>query len=1461
MSGVKNKTKYDETNCAAFEGQVYVLNESLRIYERQEKSSFGYSDGDAVEGRIYNALKQSNDVSLASEELNRYATDWPSRYHLTPARANILRPLETQLKGKKVLELGSGCGAISRFLAEAGALLTCVEGSRRRAAITAERTRDFNSVRVFNDNFQDFQCDDRFDVVTLIGVLEYSRVFIEGEDPVAEALALARSFLSPGGVLIVAIENKLGLKYWAGAPEDHIGVPFFGIEGLYSDTSAVTFGRKELKRLLVGSGFPDVEFYFPYPDYKVPTTILTEEIEACDPSIAVNLLSSMFAPDQMVGYARTFSEGAAYRAIIENGLLGDLANSFLVLAKKENHNWPSNTQDLAFIYSPGRTSSLAKEVKLQRSAVGVSVRRRLLHASTLPDFMSFPEEETLHPGELLFNSLLSVVNRKGWEAADIARWFRPLYEQLFAVSEVGADGFRRIKAVYLDASPFNFIHNRDGSSFFDLEWDDGTLLNFWFPVFRGIYYSLSKVGSVARPTATTPLRVVELTAKVMQALGGAGVDVEMLMEDEICFLERVIKRKSSVSVMVATTLRVRGDTQRGLDSSTAGKAEREEDTLERWLEARTPTENALRLMTRTFERYGGGAIFGIFIQDLSGNLDAVIKSIKSLDADRNFYAGTRIVVLTVHDIPAENSSEELRFVKVNDRDFIGVLNQEVAAASCDWFTLIQAGEEFTANGLQTLALELLEAPECHAVYGDEVRQQADAALSPWFRPAFNLDYLLSYPAAMSRHWFFRRDVFIDQDGFDPEFPKAFELDLILRLVESIGMAGLAHVDEPLLITESSSALHIDDELRVVARHLRARGYENASILSGAPGQYRIDYGHAANPSVSILIPLTASLGKLQRCVETLLEHTGYSHYEVVLIAAPGCQVDIVEWAGSIAAISDGMIRVFEAPEALNISAMYNAAASGASGEYLVILSGDVEFMSGDWLEEMLNHAQRPEVGVVGAKIFYLSGPVRHAGIVLGLRGPAGGAFMGESSTAPGYMDRLQVVQNYSAVSQACMMVSRALFSDVCGLDTVSLASDFADVDFCLKTQAAGYLTVWTPFSTLCQGIESGEGVIHGERQEHSESERHALYEKWLPQLARDPAYNQNLSLNGFGFIPAYRKELEWNHVGPSVVPRILCHPSDGGGCGHYRLHQPFLAMERDMLIQGMSTNQLLAPVELERFSPDTIIYQRQFTPQSLLLREESNIYQGVFRVMDMDDFIPGVPEKSIHYNQIPKNVMDYINKSLSLVDRFVVSTEPLAEAFKGLHPDIRVVQNRLPVEWWGGLKNQRCVGRKPRVGWAGGTSHTGDLELLFDVVRTLANDVEWVFFGMCPEILKPYVHEFHTGVSIEKYPERLASLNLDLALAPLEMNLFNECKSNLRLLEYGACGFPVICTDIVTYRCGLPVTMVRNRTEDWLDAIRMHLADMDATGRAGDMLRDAVLRDWLLQGDALLEWRKAWLAD
>ena len=286
------------------------------------------------------------------------------------------------------------------------------------------------------------------------------------------------------------------------------------------------------------------------------------------------------------------------------------------------------------------------------------------------------------------------------------------------------------------------------------------------------------------------------------------------------------------------------------------------------------------------------------------------------------------------------------------------------------------------------------------------------------------------------------------------------------------------------------------------------------------------------------------------------------------------------------------------------------------------------------------------------------------------------------------------------------------------------------------------------------------------------------------------------------------------------------------------------------------------PERLERYAPDTLIMQRPLLEQCVEKVEKINAFSQVFKVYELDDYYLNIPRKNAHRDNAPKDIMRALRRGLACADRFVVSTEPLAEALSGFHSSIHVVKNRLATQWWGALPiSSRRTSRKPRVGWAGGAGHTGDLELICDVVKALCDEVDWVFFGMCPDRLRPFVKEFHPGVRIDLYPAALARLDLDLAVAPLEDNLFNACKSNLRLLEYGICGIPVVCSDGPSYRGDLPVTRVNNRFRDWVEAIRMHIYDLDAAAVAGDTLRDCIRRDWMLDEVGMEQWRKAWLPD
>jgi len=781
----------------------------------------------------------------------------------------------------------------------------------------------------------------------------------------------------------------------------------------------------------------------------------------------------------------------------------------------------------------------------------------------------------------------------------------------------------------------------------------------------------------------------------------------------------------------------------------------------------------------------------------------------------------------------------------------------------DWFCLLRAGDELSQHALLLLAERIAERDAMQACYWDEDALEADGHRAPVFRPDFNLDLLRSYPY-VGRGLAFSREAFIEHGGFAAGLIELSPHDLIFRLVETRGPHAIEHIGEVLLHARQhfpawlGEASVRDGNAAMVARHLQRLGLG----FDIAPGVIRlinrINYRHAGQPLVSVVIASQGRLGGLQACLESLLERTAYSQFEVLIVSAEDDPADTRDWLRAMAEIGGAKLRVIDAPAASNLSALLNLGAAQSRGEYLLTLSQDCVVLDGGWLEEMLGHARRHEVGVVGARLQGPDGSVEHAGLVLGLRGAVGSVFVGEPAGAAGYLHRLQVVQNYSAVSQQCLLIEKALYEQLNGLEEGELANGFADVDLCLRAAQQGYLVVWTPYAALM--VRRHEHTPDREALQDWRQTQRAAFNRWLPKLARDPAYNKNLSLMGASFTMSVGLRHGWQPFARHALPFVLGLPINKGAVGHYRLIQPLVELERAGLASHQINFGTPSILEIERIAPDTIVFQGRYSAGPVEGIAQVKEFSKAFRIFELDDYLLDVPAQNEHRRYLSRDIRQTLARGVGLCDRLVVSTDSLADAMSGMHNDIVVVPNMLPPERWRHLTSQRRVGKKPRVGWGGGTSHTGDLLLIKDVVKALANEVEWVFLGMCPDELRPYVHEYHAAVPLELYPQKMASLNLDLALAPLEQHIFNDCKSNLRLLEYGACGYPVVCTDTRSYRGDFPVTRVlSNSSHEWLEAIRMHLSDLDASARMGDELKAAVQRDFMFQGNALERWLKAWM--
>lgn len=509
--------------------EAYMLSEGVWLPKGQPEE-FSYSDGDEAEQRVAAAIAACNDVSLFSRSLREHQIDWPSRYHLSASRANLLRPLAGVLEGR-VLEVGSGCGAISRYLGELGTSLVALEGSQRRARMTASRCRDLPNVQVVNDVLENFSAERDFDAVTLIGVLEYARIYGRATDPVSVWLDKAYELLNDDGILVVAIENQLGLKYLAGMPEDHVGKSMFGVSDHYGDKTVVTFGRIELTGLLEAAGFEQVEFLLPFPDYKFPSAVVMPAgYDGSFPHFDASALAAQSAAnDPQLPYAPMFSLERAWPLIGRNGLLADMANSFLIVARKKAA-LPASGQplELAYHFASERVPVFCKQVQFQVNQAGGEievVRSRLAEADhterSRPISMRLSSESFLR-GRMHSHALEAIVTRDGWRASEVAEWLgqwkRALLHEVNVVGDAPDAG--GLPGWALDALPRNLMQLEDGASkFIDLEWVWHGELEPSYLTYRAIVGSFTSLVAVGVPEDISHLHLPTLLGLLMQMMG------------------------------------------------------------------------------------------------------------------------------------------------------------------------------------------------------------------------------------------------------------------------------------------------------------------------------------------------------------------------------------------------------------------------------------------------------------------------------------------------------------------------------------------------------------------------------------------------------------------------------------------------------------------------------------------------------------------------------------------------------------------------------------------------------------------------------------------------------------------------------------------------------------------------------------------------------------------------------
>lgn len=450
-------------------------------------------------------------------------------------------------------------------------------------------------------------------------------------------------------------------------------------------------------------------------------------------------------------------------------------------------------------------------------------------------------------------------------------------------------------------------------------------------------------------------------------------------------------------------------------------------------------------------------------------------------------------------------------------------NSALELAQGEFVALLDHDDALPPHALYFMALAMNQHPDAQILYSDEDKIDAKGQRSePHFKSDWNPDLFYSQNY-VSHLGVYRRDLLQRIGGFRTGVEGSQDQDLLLRCLPHVTASQVVHVPRVLYhwrALEGSTAraageksYTTDAGLKALRDHFDTQGPAGTTVEAGlVPNTYHVCWPWPEpQPLVSLLIPTRDRKTITELAVRSILDKTTYPHYEILILDNGSVEPETLAWFADVQA-EDARVKVLRYDHPFNYSAINNFGVQHARGSIVGLVNNDVEVISPDWLTEMVRHASRPDIGCVGAKLYYSNGKIQHAGVILGIGGVAGHAHKYFGRNQHGYFSRLKLVQNFSAVTAACLLVRRDVYEAAGGLDEDNLHVAFNDVDFCLKVRQAGYRNLWTPYAELYhhESISRGHEDTP-EKQTRFNKEVAFMKNKWADQLLVDPFYNPHLT--------------------------------------------------------------------------------------------------------------------------------------------------------------------------------------------------------------------------------------------------------------------------------------------------------------------------------------------------------------
>jgi len=455
-------------------------------------------------------------------------------------------------------------------------------------------------------------------------------------------------------------------------------------------------------------------------------------------------------------------------------------------------------------------------------------------------------------------------------------------------------------------------------------------------------------------------------------------------------------------------------------------------------------------------------------------------------------------------------------------------NSALELVNGEWVALMDHDDLLREDALFWVAAEIDAHPDAQLIYSDEDKiDGAGVRSAPNFKPDWNPELLCSQNYT-SHLGVYRSDLVRAVGGFREGLEGAQDHDLTLRCVERLGPEQIRHIPRVLYhwrVHAASTAATLDAKPyairageRAIREHLARTGV--AASVEGSVQGYHVRYAVPQPPPlVSIVIPTRNAHELVAQCIGSIRSRTTYPNYEILLVDNGSDEAASLD---AFAALETQGVRVLRDAREFNYSQLNNGAVAQARGELVALINNDIEVISPDWLDEMVGLACQTGVGCVGARLWFPDKTLQHGGVIIGLGGVAGHSHKHLRAGDGGFFQRAVLTQNLSAVTAACLVVRKAVYERVGGLDETHLRVAFNDIDFCLRVREAGYRNVWTPYAELFHHESATRGTdIAPAKQARYQSEVRYMQSRWSKELKHDPAYSPNLTLDHEDFSYAW----------------------------------------------------------------------------------------------------------------------------------------------------------------------------------------------------------------------------------------------------------------------------------------------------------------------------------------------------